>query len=624
MLKKILSKNKNLFKRKYTTSLPFDGKYTQEKNESKNAKILREAGKEDETKYKGKTTLEKIFTNNLAENDLKDIDFKDPEVVKRWMADVAVKGPKFQFVENESDKLKPVVVTVTGAAGQIAYSLLPRIAAGDMLGENQPIILKLIEMPGAMKALEGTVMELRDCAFPLLKDIVATSDLKEGFTDADFCLLVGSKPRTKGMERGDLLKENGISFVQQGRAINHYADPNVLTLVVGNPANTNALVAAKNSPNLDPSQYTAMTRLDHDRGLAQIATKANCKVTDIERFCIWGNHSATQFPDLSHTLINGKWARDVINDDAWITDTFIPTVQQRGAAIIEARGKSSAASAASAAIAHVRDWALGTTGWQSMAIYSTGQNGVDAEVYSSFPVICSGGGRVDVVGNVPFSEDAAARVNTSVQELLQEKEAVKHLFPPVFRRMTEVPSDEIYSWKWLAEIMPKEHIDSIVIDREYLSAAKVELIKSVPLKGTPSELTLPWSTFNWEEFANNIDNVDFSGLKSLQTSRKMSEVDAKRFHLVALKSLNNDLNLIERKYKKVYLDLEDRAVMAVKEGTDLLGEDEEIKFHLERINEDGKLSNGGIDTKSVTENLVVALIKSKPKFYFDDILKNEQ
>jgi len=273
MLRKIIPKNKQLFKRKYSTHLPFDGKYSQQKNETENAKKLKKIGKENEQKFKGKTVLEKILTNNLGEHDLDGVNFKDPEVVRRWIADMAAKGPDFQYIPNESDAAKPVVVTVTGAAGQIAYSLLPRIAAGDMLGPKQPIILKLIEMPVAMKALAGVVMELRDCAFPLLKDIVATSDLKEGFTDSDFCLLVGSKPRTKGMERGDLLKENAKSFAQQGRAINHYAKPSVLTLVVGNPANTNCLVASKNSPNIDPSQYSAMTRLDHDRGLAQVAKK---------------------------------------------------------------------------------------------------------------------------------------------------------------------------------------------------------------------------------------------------------------------------------------------------------------------------------------------------------------
>jgi malate dehydrogenase len=324
---------------------------------------------------------------------------------------------------------EPVRVAVTGAAGAIGYSLIFRIASGKMLGPHQPVILHLIEIEPAMKALQGVVMELQDCAFPLLRGINAVSSVEKGFEGVNYALLVGSKPRAKGMERGDLLNENGKIFVEQGKALNNFANPNVKVVVVGNPANTNCLIAASNAPKLNPNQFSALTRLDHDRALAQISTKLNCPVGDIQKLCIWGNHSSTQYPDVSNATVNGKSVPQLINNEKWIVSTFIPTVQKRGAAIIEARGASSAASAANAAIAHMRDWVNGTAGqWTSMAIPSDNDYGVGPGVYFSYPVICDEGKVTKVTGLKldKFSQDMVAATK---QELFQERDMVKAMLP---------------------------------------------------------------------------------------------------------------------------------------------------------------------------------------------------
>lgn len=328
---------------------------------------------------------------------------------------------------------EPVRVTVTGAAGQIGYALLFRIASGEMLGRRQPVILQLLEVEPALKALEGVAMELNDCAFPLLRGIVQTSDPKKAFEGADYALLVGAKPRSKGMERKDLLAENAKIFNVQGKALNDAANKTVKVIVVGNPANTNALITSHYAPKIPKENITAMTRLDHNRGLAQLAEKAKCAVTDIERFCIWGNHSATQYPDISHTQIKGKWAPQVINDQTWVRNTFIPAVQQRGAAIINARGASSAASAANAAIEHIRDWVYGTNGqWTSMAVHSNGEYGVDKGLWYSYPVVCHSASithpsRYVIVGNVPIDEFSKEKMEATRKELLEEKAGVASL-----------------------------------------------------------------------------------------------------------------------------------------------------------------------------------------------------
>ena len=321
----------------------------------------------------------------------------------------------------------PVRIAITGAAGQIGYQLIFRIAAGDMLGKDQPVILQLIEIPPALDMLKGVVMEIDDSAFPLVHDIIATTDLDEGFDQADYALLVGSKPRGPGMERADLLSENGKIFAPQGAAMNRVASRDVKVLVVGNPANTNALIAQANAPDLPAENFTAMTRLDHNRALAQLAQKQNTHHTNIQKMTIWGNHSSTQYPDLHQVTVDGNAVMPQI-DQAWYQDEFIPTVQQRGAAIIKARGASSAASAASSAIDHIRDWALGTKAndWVSMAVPADGSYGIDPGVIYSFPCTCENG-RWKIVQGLEIDAFSRERMDATDQELREEREAVKDL-----------------------------------------------------------------------------------------------------------------------------------------------------------------------------------------------------
>jgi len=325
---------------------------------------------------------------------------------------------------------KPMRVAVTGAAGQIGYSLLFRIASGDMLGRDQPVILQLLEIPDekAQKALKGVMMELDDCAFPLLQSMVAASDPRIAFKDVDVALLVGARPRGPGMERKDLLEANGAIFVPQGKALDAVASRDVKVLVVGNPANTNALIAMKNAPSLKPTQFTAMMRLDHNRALTQVAQKTGKAVAAVKHVTIWGNHSATQYPDVFNATVEGKPAAKAINDDAWIEHTFIPTVQKRGAAIIEARGLSSAASAANAAIDHVRDWVHGTPAddWVSMGIPSDGSYGIAEGIMFGYPVKCSGG-RYEIVKGLEHNDFAKGKIAATRKELLEERSAIEHL-----------------------------------------------------------------------------------------------------------------------------------------------------------------------------------------------------
>ena len=322
----------------------------------------------------------------------------------------------------------PVTVTVTGAAGQIGYALLFRIAAGHLLGADTPVRLRLLEIEPALKATEGTAMELDDCAFPLLTGIDITADPRAGFDGTNIALLVGARPRTAGMERGDLLSANGGIFRPQGEALNAGAADDIRVLVVGNPANTNALIAASHAPDIPAERFTAMTRLDHNRALSQLAKKTGSTVNDIARLTIWGNHSATQYPDWSKATIGGKPAAEVVGDDAWLQDTFISTVAKRGAAIIEARGSSSAASAANAAIDHVFDWVNGTPAgdWVSAAIRSDGSYGVPEGLICSFPVT-STGGRWGIVQGLEIDAFSRARIDASVAELAEERDAVREL-----------------------------------------------------------------------------------------------------------------------------------------------------------------------------------------------------
>jgi malate dehydrogenase len=321
----------------------------------------------------------------------------------------------------------PVRVAITGAAGQIGYQLAFRIASGQLLGADQPVILQLLEIPPALGALNGVVMELNDCAFPTLAGVVATDQADVAFGDADYGLLVGAKPRGPGMERKDLLLGNAKIFSAQGKAINDNANKNIKVLVVGNPANTNALIAAANAPDIDPRNFTAMTRLDHNRALSQLAEKTGHHTTDIRKMIIWGNHSATQYPDINHASIKGAAATSKV-DETWTRETFIPTVQKRGAAIIEARGLSSAASAASAAIDHVRDWALGTIpgDWTSMGIPSDGSYGIPEGVVYSYPVTCSGG-EYEIVQGLDIDDFSRERMDATHAELREERDGVADL-----------------------------------------------------------------------------------------------------------------------------------------------------------------------------------------------------
>ncbi|KZX62492.1 MULTISPECIES: malate dehydrogenase [Alcanivorax] len=323
----------------------------------------------------------------------------------------------------------PVRVAVTGAAGQISYSLLFRIASGDMLGKDQPVILQLLEITPAMEALKGVIMELEDGAFPLVAGIVGTDDANVAFKDANYALLVGARPRGPGMERKDLLEANAAIFSAQGKAINDNASKDIKVLVVGNPANTNALIAQRNAPDINPRQFTAMTRLDHNRGMAQLANKLGKTVNDITKMTIWGNHSSTQYPDLHHCEVDGKVAIDQVEQD-WYEGTYIPEVQQRGAAIIKARGASSAASAASAAVDHMRSWALGTADgdWVSMGIYSDGSYGIQEGLIYSFPCTCKDGDW-SIVQGLEVNDFSRGKMEATEKELAEERDAVSHLLP---------------------------------------------------------------------------------------------------------------------------------------------------------------------------------------------------
>ena len=322
----------------------------------------------------------------------------------------------------------PIRIAVTGAAGQIGYSLVFRIASGQLCGSNQPVILQLLEIPPAMGALEGVAMELDDCAFPLLKQIELSDQADEAFNEANIALLVGSRPRSKGMERKDLLEANGEIFTGQGEALNKKAADDIRVLVVGNPANTNCLIAMNNAPDIPRHRFTAMTRLDHNRAITQVAHKLDIGMTEITKMTIWGNHSATQYPDLFNCKISDKSAAEVIDDQNWLEETFIPSVQQRGAAIIEARGASSAASAANAAIDHVRDWTDSTpeNDWVSMAVCSDGSYGVEEGLISSFPVKCSNG-NWEIVQDLEIDDFSKIKIDASVKELSEERDTVSGL-----------------------------------------------------------------------------------------------------------------------------------------------------------------------------------------------------
>lgn len=322
----------------------------------------------------------------------------------------------------------PIRIAVTGAAGQIAYATLFRIAGGIMLGRDQPVILQLLDLPHAQKALRGVIMEMHDCAFPMLEDVFATDDPEVAFKDADIAILIGARPRTQGMERSDLLNANAEIFKVQGQALNKVAKRDVKVLVAGNPANTNAYIAMKSAPDLPPENFSALMRLDHHRAVSQIAEKINRPVTSIEKMCVWGNHSPTMYADFRYATSHGEPVAEMITDPDWHSEVYMPKIAQRGAAIIEARGASSAASAANAIIYHLRDWILGTSGkWVTMAIPSDGSYGIPKEMVFGFPVICEDG-KVEIVQGLDLSDEfSKAHIALTLNELLEEQEAVKHL-----------------------------------------------------------------------------------------------------------------------------------------------------------------------------------------------------
>lgn len=320
---------------------------------------------------------------------------------------------------------KPVRVVITGAAGQISYSLIFPIISGEMLGPDQPVILHLLEIPAALEALKGTAMEVEDCAYPLLQDLVVTDDIKTAFTEVDYALLVGATPRGPGMERNDLLKLNANIFTIQGKALNEHANRGVKVLVVGNPANTNAYIAMRSAPDLAPGQFTSMMRLDHNRAMSQLAAKTGVKVTAIKKMVVWGNHSSTQYPDISYATVNGQPAKSLVDED-WLVKNFIPTVQQRGAAVIKARGKSSAASAAAAALAHIRDWVKGSEDWVSMGIPSDGSYGIPNGLMYGFPVTIKDG-QYHIVQGLSIEAVSREKMIASQRELEQERDAIADL-----------------------------------------------------------------------------------------------------------------------------------------------------------------------------------------------------
>lgn len=346
-------------------------------------------------------------------------------MVRQWTCSTGVRRADLNSL---TAMTTPVRVAVTGAAGQIGYSLLFRIASGSMLGPDTPVALQLLEITPALGALEGVKMELDDCAFPLLTEVVCTDDADVAFGDADVALLVGAMPRKAGMERADLLSANGGIFKPQGEALSRSATRDVKVLVVGNPANTNALIAQRNAADLDPGRFTAMTRLDHNRAVTQLAQRQGVPVTEVKKMTIWGNHSTTQYPDLFHAEVGGRNAYEAVGDQDWYENTFIPTVAKRGAAIIDARGASSAASAANAAVDHIRSWALGTPAgdWVSMGIVSDGSYGVPEGIISSFPVTCANG-EYSIVQGLDIDDFSRARIDASAAELVEERDAVAEL-----------------------------------------------------------------------------------------------------------------------------------------------------------------------------------------------------
>ena len=562
---------------------------------------------EKELSNYGKTQLERILLGLYTKDDI-NFDFTNPKELAKWISIAAKDGP--EILSPSTKKPTPITVTVSGAAGGIAYSLLPRLCAGDVFGPRQPIILRLLDVESQIKKVEGVSMELQDCAFPLIQDIVVTSDLDAAFFKTDYCFLIGSTPRKVGQERSDVLKENAIIFKDQGQAIDRVANPKVLVLVVGNPANTNALILSSNAPNIPSTSITAMARLDHDRGLAQIAQKAKCKISDIDRFCIWGNHSSTQYPDVSHTTIKGKWLRDIIKDEQWIYNELIPKVQKRGSEVLSARGKSSQQSAANSALNHMRDWAMGNSKWVSMAV-KDGSYNIPSDIYCSYPVFCTGFGNYQIIKDLPIDEKSAQYINQSVKELYQEKEAIQNLLPPLSFKFVRHEKD-IFSWKYILSSASKD-VHSLLIQKdELLNKAKISILEKLT--------DTPWRMITKDHITKVSSQLDLSLLDSAITDPK----EKKMIMEVIEYSLEKDIEVTKRKSKLLSLELHDIELYDDQRFIQL-PENIQIKFLQERLFKDGSLSEKGFGgLLKIDQEIKDAINLKKEKGYYSESGKREK
>jgi len=488
--------------------------------------------------------------------------------------------------------VEPFIISITGATGQIAYSLIPRICSGEMFGKHQRMIIRLIDIPQQMNALQGIKMELEDCAFPLVESILITDDLDEGFDNSDYCILLGGKARGKGQERKDVLKENAAIFSKVGKVVNRRVDERCQLLVVANPANTNALILSANAPNINPRNITALTRLDHDRGLGFIAQKANCLIQDIDRFCIWGNHSSTQYPDSNNVTIRGKWLREVIKDDKWIFETFIPSVQKRGAAIIEARGKSSALSATTSIMKHFKDLLFGTNKWTSMAIRGDGQYGVPSTIWCSVPVVCQDGD-YQVVGRVEFTNETSKGINKSIKELLDEKEAVASLLPPP--QFGGISLDKkVFSWRYFINTVRPE-----LISVHFKNDVLLNELKEIVCKDFDYNLT----DVTPELISKLIkERIVFASLKGLFEKHDIKEDDLPLLTESVLKrSILYDIGLYRSKIEGFNLTLQEEQRLPISEYRKM-SKTEKIQYHLRDAFYDGLLDESGIKGKILFSN----------------------
>lgn len=543
--------------------------------------------------------LDQVLENREAKNtefgkyfySPKKLNYNDPKEVLRWIKLAAKEGP--DVILGNKEQPPAFVISITGAAGQIAYNLIPRICAGEMFGPNQKVILHLIEVEEAMKSLEAIQMELQDCAFPLLEKLVITSDYDEGFKNADFAILIGGKPRKPGQERKDMLKENAQSFVDTGKAINRNVKTNCNILVVANPANTNAMVLSENAPYINPRLVTALTRLDHDRGLGMIAQKAGCSIQDVDRFAIWGNHSNTQCPDFNNVTIKGKWIRDVIKDEEFFKN-LVPTLQQRGAAVLASRGKSSAASAASSIMSHFRDLLYSSNRWQSMAVRGNGQYGIPNYLWCSYPVVTK---NIDyeIVDRIEFTPEVATQINKSIKELNEERDAVKHLLPDKFYSYTKL-SKNVFSWRYLVDDTSPQLIQFIFNNDKVFNDLKAFVASKVGEK---------WESF--KEFVKENSKWEFKDIEPFVQGTDINENDLRSLQRAVFRSVEYEYSVLKCKQEMFLLDLEEHSSRDYYQQ--LKTKEEKIKYHLKTLLSDGELSREGLNTVGLLEQFVKQHIK---------------